>query len=815
MSTNTNRLSTTSTRRRLGAGFVAMSIAAVGLPLAATPASALLSLDVGPAAPHSIIVFPSRDFVHLDGYAAAPITMNVVRGGFVVGTTLPFTPDQPDPNTPGTFMADINHAGPPCWLGVTPDIRAGDVVQVLDSPTTGDETTTAGVTVTKEATKVDPTTVTVKGDAVDAAAPGGRIDIDLLEVRVVANKQQFVSSGTRTLRAASTGPIDGKYEGNLAYDSPTSTTWTATFNGMGGVAADGLSDADRAVVSESRGMWLGRDPLAGNENTIFEYGPFPGTLAIPGPALGCNAPFASGPSVHMAAASDTGSSSSDGVTSNASPAFAGVVSQLNATSVNVYVDGIPTGTVAVDPGGSFSLTPSAPLADGPHTVTAGEMTPSITDPTVSVQTMGNAALAITIDSAAPDAPVVATLPTPGISSTPAVKGAAEVGSTVSLYTNSVCTVLAAGSVSAAAFASTGFSATVAAGSSTSFSATATDLAGNVSPCSTESASYLQDSVSPIVTTIAPATNAIGVSQAGTVNVRFNESVIGVNGITFTLRSGGSLVGSTVSYDNIDGATLHPAAMLAAGATYTVALSGDITDKAGNPITAMSWNFVTVALPPVRTPQTPVTTPKPTVTRRSPATNATGVVQLANTAAAFSENVTGLSPTSFTLRKTSTGASVRATVSYNASTHVATLNPTATLAPGTRYTARLTSSIKDADGNPITASSWSFVTGPRPTVIRRSPAANALRVARRANATTTFSENVKGLSRTTFTLRKTKTRALVIVDVTYNTRTRVATLNPRGTLAANTSYTATVTGGIKDADGNPISAMSWRFTTGRR
>jgi len=196
------------------------------------------------------------------------------------------------------------------------------------------------------------------------------------------------------------------------------------------------------------------------------------------------------------------------------------------------------------------------------------------------------------------------------------------------------------------------------------------------------------------------------------------------------------------------------------------------------------------------------------------TNGTGVVQLANTTATFSENVSGLSPTSFTLRRTANGAPVRATVSYNSSTHVATLNPTATLAPGTRYTASLSGSIKDADGNPITASSWSFVTGPRPTVTRRSPTANALRVGRLANATATFSENVKGLSRSTFILRRTSNRALVSVVVTYNTRTHVATLNPSVTLAANTSYTATLTGGIKDADGNPITAMSWRFTTGR-
>jgi len=798
---NHTHLSTNSSRRRFGAGLVVTALTAVGLPLAAISASALLDPNVGPAAPHSIIVFPARDFVHLDGYAAAPITMNVVRGGFVVGTTMPFTPDQADPKTPNTFMADINHAGPPCWSGVTPDIRAGDVIQVLDSPTTGDETTTAGVTVTQEATKVNATTVTVKGDAPDAASPLGRIDINLLEARIVANKQLFVASGARTLRAGPTGPIAGKFEGNLAYDSPTATTWTATYTGLGAVsAADGISDADRAVASESRGQWLGRVPLAVNENTIYEYGPFPGALAFPGPALGCNAPLASGPSVHMTIATDSGASSSDGVTSNVSPAFAGVASQLNTTNVNLYVDGVLVGTQAVGAGGSYSLTPTTALTDGPHTVTAGEMTPSIGDPTISVETMGNAPQSIMIDSAAPAAPVVTMPASPGISTVPPVKGTAEAGSTVSLYTNTACTAPAAGSSSAAAFASTGISTPVTAGSTTSFFATATDLAGNMSACSTGAASYLQDSVSPIVTTIAPATNALGVSQAGNVNVMFNESVVGVNGITFTLRSGGSLVGSTVSYNNVGGATLQPTAKLAAGTTYAVGLTSAITDAAGNPITALGWSFTTG--------------PRPTVARRSPATNATGVVQLANTTATFSENVTGVSPTSFTLRKTTTGAIVGATVSYNAATHVATLNPTATLLAGTRYTATLSGSIIDADGNPITAMSWSFVTGPRPTVIRKSPGANARGVRRLANATATFSENVGGVSRTTFTLKKTSNGRAVTVTVSYNSRTHVATLNPSVTLARNTTYTATLGSRIKDSDGNPITAMSWRFTTGR-
>jgi hypothetical protein len=66
---------------------------------------------------------------------------------------------------------------------------------------------------------------------------------------------------------------------------------------------------------------------------------------------------------------------------------------------------------------------------------------------------------------------------------------------------------------------------------------------------------------------------------------------------------------------------------------------------------------------------------------------------------------------------------------------------------------------------------------------------------------------------TFALRNAATGALVSYAVSYNATTRVATLNPNVTLAANTKYTATISTSIKDAAGNPLSGLSWSFTTG--
>jgi hypothetical protein len=564
---------------------VATALASVALPLAATSASALLDPNVGPAAPHVITVFPARDFVNLGGYtSSAPLTVKVLRGGFVVGTTLPFAPVA-DPKNPGQFMADINHAGPPCWEGVTPDIRAGDVVQVLTSPTTGDQTPTADVTVTSAATLASAGTVVIKGTA--RAPGGGRIPIDQLESRIVAGNLLFAKSGKRTLRADATGTADG----TLAYDGPTATTWTATFPSL--VAGD----VAMAVGGESRGMWLGRNPAVLTENTIYEYGPFPGTLVFPGPAVGCFAPFAKGPSIQMTAATDTGASTSDGITKNLSPTFAGATGLLTATNVNLYVDGVLRGTQAVGAGNSYSLTPTTPLTPGKHTVTAGEI-----DPTTAAETMTNAPLAVTIDTTA-----------------------------------------------------------------------------------------------PAVTTRGPAVNATGVSQAANSSATFSEPVTGVNGTTLNLKKGTVAVAAAVTYNATTRvATLNPTAALVAGTKYTTSLTSAVKDVAGNLLTATSWSYTTG--------------PRPTVTTKTPAANAVGVSRLTNITATFSENVKGTSATTFTLVRPSTGARVAGTVSYNATTRVVTLNPGVTLLAGTRYSATLTTGIKDADANSITALTWSFTAG---------------------------------------------------------------------------------------------------------
>jgi hypothetical protein len=56
-------------------------------------------------------------------------------------------------------------------------------------------------------------------------------------------------------------------------------------------------------------------------------------------------------------------------------------------------------------------------------------------------------------------------------------------------------------------------------------------------------------------------------------------------------------------------------------------------------------------------------------------------------------------------------------------------------------------------------------------------------------------------------------AAIAATVTYDPATNKATLVPGATLAASTTYTASLAGTIRGSDAVAIAAYSWTFTTG--
>jgi hypothetical protein len=209
---------------------------------------------------------------------------------------------------------------------------------------------------------------------------------------------------------------------------------------------------------------------------------------------------------------------------------------------------------------------------------------------------------------------------------------------------------------------------------------------------------------------------------------------------------------------------------------------------------------------------------PTVTAKSPVSLATRVAQSINATATFSEAVQGVSTATMRV-KNPAGIVLSAAVSYNATTRVATLNPTATLAPDTKYSVSLTggvAAIRDATGTPLVSTGWSFTTGPAPTITTRTPASGATGASRTASVSVTFSEAMAGVAASTFKLKNTTTGAAIAAVVTRNGTSNQWILNPSATLTASTNFTVTVTGGttaVRDLAGNPVATSIWRFTTG--
>jgi hypothetical protein len=328
-----------------------------------------------------------------------------------------------------------------------------------------------------------------------------------------------------------------------------------------------------------------------------------------------------------------------------------------------------------------------------------------------------------------------------------------------------------------------------------------------------------DTLAPTVTARIPASGATGVAVGADLSATFSEAVQGVTAATFAVRlgtatTGASIAGTVTQVGATNQWTLNPTANLAPATQYTVTATGGaalIRDLANNPLATTSWSFTTGAAPD---------TAAPTASAFVPANNATNQAVGVSPTATFNEAMTGFSAATATIRvgTTATGTLVPSVVTYNTTTRVLTINPNANLAADTRYTVRLiggAAAIRDTANNPLASTSWTFLTGPAPTITARTPGVGATAQAVGGNITATFSEPVTGVAAATATVRA-GAAAPVGAVVTYTAATRVVTINPNANLTNDTLYTVTLTGGtaaIRDTAGNPLATTTWTFRTG--
>jgi uncharacterized repeat protein (TIGR01451 family) len=226
----------------------------------------------------SVIAFPARDFVSIDGYAPADVvSVEIWRSGNLISRSR-------GNRINDAGLVEVNHPGGGCWSGsplhpfgapggTTPDMQPGDIVRAIDQSGEAQQTTVAGVRALRP-TNPAPGTIVIRGSAQDAL--GAPLPLTQLEQRLITAGDLFAVSGTRSLRADPAGAG----QGTLAYDGIGTINWTATYTGLS------AGDVALAMAAESRVMWLGTDPVAGNQLTIYEVG----DAVAKGPSAPCTAP---------------------------------------------------------------------------------------------------------------------------------------------------------------------------------------------------------------------------------------------------------------------------------------------------------------------------------------------------------------------------------------------------------------------------------------------------------------------------------------------------------------------------------------------
>jgi formylglycine-generating enzyme required for sulfatase activity len=101
----------------------------------------------------------------------------------------------------------------------------------------------------------------------------------------------------------------------------------------------------------------------------------------------------------------------------------------------------------------------------------------------------------------------------------------------------------------------------------------------------------------------------------------------------------------------------------------------------------------------------------------------------------------------------------------------------------------------------------------PTVSSVYPAGNATGVARTVAISATFSEAMSPASIKTTTFTVSQGAVSVTGTVGYNSANASATFTPSAPLALNATYTAAISTGARDLEGNPLkSDFAWQFTT---
>jgi uncharacterized repeat protein (TIGR02543 family) len=258
---------------------------------------------------------------------------------------------------------------------------------------------------------------------------------------------------------------------------------------------------------------------------------------------------------------------------------------------------------------------------------------------------------------------------------------------------------------------------------------------------------------------------------------------------------------TVTYSGLT-ATFTPSQPLEINTNYTATIEETVRDLMGNALQVdYVWTFSTGAANP------------PSVISTEPLNLETNVVLDKTISANFSQVMDPATITASTFTLMDGTTPVLGVVGYSGTT--ATFNPTSNLVFDKVYTATITNAATNLNGTAIAENYvWTFSTGANiaPTVISTDPVNLAVNVPIDKTISANFSMemNPATITTSTFILMDGATPIAGVVGYTGTT----ATFNPTNNLELDKEYTATVTNGVTDLDGNAMATnYVWTFSTG--
>ncbi|MCL2542910.1 MAG: Ig-like domain-containing protein [Nocardioidaceae bacterium] len=353
-----------------------------------------------------------------DGTWSLDTTSTLSDGSHTVGATAGDAAGNISPATSNTFTVDTHAPAAPVIQGPADGSTVG-----TSSPTvTGTAEPGSKVTVV-----VDGTTYTTTADPTSgqwsvatSGLPDGHIDVTATATDAAGNTSPTATSSFTVDTTAAAPVITSPDPGTVTNDPTVTLTGTAEPNATVTIKDENGNVVATTTADASGGWTATTDPLA--------EGPHSLTASQVDPTGNQSASSSPLPiTIDTTALPPVITSPADGgTTGDPTPTIKGT-GEPGAT-VTVDIDGNPAGTATVGNDGTWSFTPTTPLGDGSHTVTATQ-----TDPAGNTSKPSDP-VTFTVDTTAPAAPTISS-PHPGQvlhDPTPVIRGTGQPGATVTV-----------------------------------------------------------------------------------------------------------------------------------------------------------------------------------------------------------------------------------------------------------------------------------------------------------------------------------------------------------------------------------------------